>query len=188
MFLDELPNICRVYSLPERASTSRSYNIDLIIAVQSMQQLKKMFRDAENTLMNNCVTHIYLGTGENDALKQISEALGKTTTFEMSSSRSTSILNNGNNSDSERSIGRELAFPSEIYSMSGEFAIVKMQHHQPIFAKKFQTQKRKYYPLLGGRGCPDNNRSIHTDMKRYRMMNEAEYIAEKAERLKKFTP
>ena len=184
MFLDELPNICRVYSLPERASTSRSYNIDLIIAVQSMQQLKKMFRDAENTLMNNCVTHVYLGTGENDALKQISEGLGKTTTTEVSKSRGKSALTNNNSSDSERAIGRELAFPSEIYSMSGEFAIVKMQHHQPIFAKKFQTQKQKYYPLLGGKGCPENNRNIQSDMKTVRLINEAEYRAEKAERIK----
>ena len=183
MFLDELPNICRVYSLPERASTSRSYNIDLIIAVQSMQQLKRMFKDAEHTLMNNCVTHIYLGTGETDALKQISEALGKTTTSEVSFTHNTGSSKHSGGNNSERQMGRELAFPSEIYSMPDKYAIVKMQHHQPIFAEKFKTYDRDYYKLLGGKGNPQNNRTIQSDLKTVRLINEAEYMTERAERI-----
>lgn len=176
-FLDELPNICRVYSLPERASTSRSYNIDLVISVQSMQQLQHIFKDAEKTLMNNCVTHIYLGSGEADALKAISEALGKTTAEETSRSRNTG-LTQGGGSDSERSLGREIALPSEIYSMPDLYAIVKMQHHQPIFAKKYQTEKQGWYSLLGGQGNPENNRDIRTDLEDVSLIYKAEYLAE----------
>ena len=176
-FLDELPNICRVYSLPERASTSRSYNIDLVISVQSMQQLQHIFKDAEKTLMNNCVTHIYLGSGEADALKTISEALGKTTAEEKTRSRNTGMTQGGG-SDSERSLGREIALPSEIYSMPDLYAIVKMQHHQPIFAKKYQTEKQIWYSLLGGVGNPENNRDIHTDLEDVSLIYKAEYYAE----------
>ena len=184
-FLDELPNICKVYSLPERASTSRSYNIDLIISVQSMQQLQHIFKDAEKTLMNNCVTHIYLGSGEPDALKAISEALGKTTTEEISHSRNTGSSSQGGGSDSERGLGRELALPSEIYSMPDHYAIVKMQHHQPIFAEKFKTEAQPWYALLGGDGNPDNNRDIHEDLLDLSLIYRAEYMVEFEERNQK---
>ncbi len=180
-FLDELPNICKVYSLPERASTSRSYNIDLIISVQSMQQLKHIFKDAENTLMNNCVTHIYLGSGEADALKTISEALGKTTTEEISHSRNKGT-NSGGSSESDRGLGRELALPAEIYSMPDKYAIIKMQHHHPIFAEKFKTEKQDWYKLLGGVGNPENSCNIQDDFEDLYLIYKGEYTAEYARR------
>lgn len=176
-FLDELPNICKVYSLPERASTSRSYNIDLVISVQSMQQLKHIFKDAENTLMNNCVTHVYLGSGEADALKTISEALGKTTTKETSHSQNKGG-NQGGGSDSDRDLGREIALPAEIYSMPDKYAIVKMQHHQPIFAEKFKTEKATWYLLLGGQGHPENSRTIQDDFGTLALIHKAEWQEE----------
>lgn len=185
LFLDELPNICRVHSLPERASTSRSYNIDLVISVQSMQQLQHIFKDAEKTLMNNCVTHIYLGTGEADALKQISEALGKTTTEETSDSRSKGMSGHGGGSESDRFLGREIALPSEIYSMPDLYAIVKIQHHPPIFAEKFKTEKQSYYKLLGGQGNPRNSCIINEDFREQRLLYMAEYESEKRMRISK---
>ncbi len=159
LFLDELPNLCKVYSLPERASTSRSYGIDFMISVQSMQQLERMFNKAEETLKNNCVTHIYLGTGEQKALEELSKALGKTTTNELSRSRNVGGKTGGG-SDSDKALGRELALPDEIYSMPNRYAIVKQQHYPPILAQKFQTQKQPWYPELGGQGNPANSRTI----------------------------
>ena len=179
-FLDELPNICRIHSLPQIASTCRSYNIDLVISVQSMQQTKAMFKDAEKTLMNNCVTHVYLGTGESDALKDISEALGKTTIEETSHSHQKS--GQGGSSDSDRGLGRELALPSEIYSLPNKYAIVKMQHHPPIFAEKFKTEKEEWYSLLGGKGNPENSCVIEKDFAELYTIQKHEYESEKQER------
>ncbi len=177
-FLDELPNICTVDNLPKRAATCRSYNIDLVISVQSMQQLQKMFKDAEKTLMNNCVTHIYLGSGETDALKNISEALGKTTTEEISHSKNKGMNAQNGGSDSERSLGREIALPSEIYSMPNKYAIVRMQNHQPMFAEKFKTEKQDWYKLLGGIGAPENNCDINKDFADLALIYKAEYLEE----------
>ncbi len=179
LLLDELPNLCRVHSLPERLSTCRSYNIDCVIAVQSMQQLKKMFKDAEQTLMNNCVTHIYLGTSEPDALKAISEALGKTTTNEVSRQRNTSVSSPSSSSDSDKTLGRELALPSEIRSADGKYEIVLIQGKPPIYCRKFRTQKRKWYKLLGGRGNPDNSCVIQNDLRATYTVNRYEYYNER---------
>ena len=179
-FLDELPNICRIHSLPQIASTCRSYKIDLVVSVQSMQQLKAIFKDAEKTLMNNCVTHIYLGTGESDALKDISEALGKTTIEETSHSHQKS--GQGGSSDSDKGLGRELALPSEIYSLPNKYAIVKMQHHSPIFAEKFKTEKEPWYSLLGGKGNPENSCVIEKDYYELYVIQKHEYEKEKQAR------
>ena len=179
-FLDELPNICRIHSLPQIASTCRSYKIDLVVSVQSMQQLKAIFKDAEKTLMNNCVTHIYLGTGEADALKEISEALGKTTIEETSHTHQKS--GQGGSSDSDKGLGRELALPSEIYSLPNKYAIVKMQHHPPIFAEKFKTEKEEWYALLGGKGNPENSCVIEKDFAELYVIQKHEYEKEKQAR------
>lgn len=181
MCLDELPNICRVHSLPERASTSRSYGIDLILCVQSMQQLERMFHKADETLKNNCVTHIYLGTGESKALEEISKALGKTTIDETSRSRNVHGRQGGG-SDSEKAIGRELAMPAELYAMPGKFAIVKIQHHQPIFARKFPTQKQPWYTELGGVGCPQNSLTVEQAYRVSALERQADFYRQRIKR------
>lgn len=186
LFLDELPNLCSVYSLPQRLSTSRSYGIDVLLSVQSMQQVEKMFKNAEETLKNNCVTHVYLGTGEPKALKEISEALGKTTTGEVNRTENVGGRQGGG-SRSDRSLGRELALPSEIYSMPDAFAIVKQQHHQPIFAKKFPTEKQKWYSQLGGRGNLARSRVIADDYSEKRTIRKAEYAQSINQRRKELT-
>ncbi len=183
LYFDELPNLCRIHSLPERLSTSRSYNVDILVSVQSMQQLRRTFKDAEKTLMNNCVVHVYLGSGEADALKEISEALGKTTTQEISHSRARGLAGNGgSNSDSDRAHGRELALPSELYSMPGRYAIVKIQNHPPIFAEKFHTERQRFYKLLGGQGNPNNSCVITKDFEKMKLLGESEYEVEHRER------
>ncbi len=174
MLLDELPNLCKIYSLPERLSTSRSYGIDIVLSVQSMQQVERMFQKAEKTILNNCATHIYLGSGEQDALKQISEMLGKTTTVEESYSRSVGTRG-GSGSDSEKALGRELILPAEMRTMPDKYSVVVMQHHSPIFTEKFKTQKRKWYPLLGGRGNRERSANIKTAYLPQRALHETEY-------------
>lgn len=184
MCLDELPNICRVHSLPERLSTSRSYGINITVSIQSMQQLERMFNKAEETLKNNCVTHVYLGTGEQKALKEISEALGKTTTEEVSRSRNVGGKTGGG-SDSDKAIGRELVFPAEIHSMPDQYAIVKIQHYQPIFAKKFPTAKQPWYPELGGQGCPENSCSIEDAYRIPSLIRQWQYYEQRLQRIER---
>lgn len=185
MCLDELPNICRVYTLPERLSTSRSYGINITVSVQSMQQLDRMYDKADETLKNNCVTHIYLGTGEEKALKYISEALGKTTTEEVDRSRNVGSNSSGGGSDSDKAIGRELALPDEIHSMSDKYAIIKIQHYQPIFAKKFPTAKQPWYPELGGQGCPENSCSIEDAYRIPSLIRQWQFYEQRLERIER---
>ncbi len=182
LFLDELPSICRVYTLPMRASTVRSYNMDLFITSQSRQQLATIFKNQDKTLLNNCATHIYLGTREEDGLKEISAALGETTTVDVNYSHNSGKAGGG--SESTRSTGRKLAMPSELISMGDQFEVIIMQNHPPIFCQKHKTKRTSYYKLLGGPGCPENNRVIEEDLFALSQLHRAEYEALRNARLK----
>lgn len=179
LLLDELPQICRIYTLPGRASTVRSYNIDLFISSQSRQQLEVMFKNQDKTLINNCATEIYLGSKEKDALNEISERLGDTTTREISRSSG-----ERNSSESSRPTGRKLALPAEMVSLPMKYEIVLMQYRPPIFCEKFKTEKQPYYPLLGGKGAPENNRNIEEDFFALSQLHRAQFEEVRKERLK----
>lgn len=184
--LDELPNICRIYTLPERLSTCREYNIDVVLIMQSLEQLKRGYKDAENTLINNCAVQGLLGSSEPDTLKRFSELLGKTTTVEQDSSQNRGGRQGGG-SQSEKQIGRELALPAELFSLSTKYCILLMQGYPPVFAEKFPTLKQKWYRELGGKGNPENSRSIETDYTTLRGIHIAEYEQERlmrAERIR----
>ncbi len=182
--LDELPNICRVYTLPERLSTCREYNIDVVLIMQSLEQLKRGYKDAENTLLNNCAVQGLFGSSEPDTLKRFSELMGKTTTMEQDSSRNRGSRSDSS-SESEKGLGRELAFPAELFSLETRFCILLMQGYQPIFAEKFRTLKQRWYKELGGIGNSENSRSVETDYTTLRGLHLAEYENERENRLER---
>lgn len=182
--LDELPNICRIYTLPERLSTCREYNIDVVLIVQALEQLKRGYKDAENTLLNNCAVQGLFGSSEPDTLKRFSEMLGKTTTMEQDYSRSRGGKQGGG-SDSEKRIGRELALPAELFSLDCRYCILLMQGYPPVFAEKYRTMKQRWYKALGGIGNPENSRSIQTDYATERALHLAQYEQERQMRMER---
>ena len=57
-----------------------------------------------------------------------------------------------------------------------------MQHHAPIFAEKFKTEKEEWYSLLGGKGNPENSCVIEQDLGELYIIQKHEYEREKQER------
>ncbi len=158
MFLDEIANICRFNSLPERLSTARSYNIDVTLCLQALQQLKKLYEGNDQTIINNCAVFAYLGCGEPDTLERVSKMLGKTTIDEVNESRSSSG-NQGRN-ESDRATGRELMTQDELFTLPRDKCVLIIRGHNPIFACKCKTEEWDEYELLGGFGCPENNTDV----------------------------
>ncbi len=158
MFLDEIANICRFNSLPERLSTARSYNIDVTLCLQALQQLKKLYEGNDQTIINNCAVFAYLGCGEPDTLERVSKMLGKTTIDEVNESRSYSG-NQGRN-ESDRATGRELMTQDELFTLPRDKCVLIIRGHNPIFACKCKTEEWDEYELLGGKGCPENNTDV----------------------------
>ena len=60
-------------------ATIRSREISASIILQSMSQLKSIYKDNADTVLGNCDTLLFLGGKEKTTLKDMSETLGKET-------------------------------------------------------------------------------------------------------------
>ena len=158
MYLDEIANICKFHSLPERLSTARSYNVDITLCLQALQQLKHLYDGSDQTIINNCAVFAYLGCGEPDTLERVSKLLGKTTIDEVNESRN--YGDRGGGSEADRRTGRELMTQDELFTLPRDKCILIIRGHNPIYADKCKTEKWTEYKLLGGKGNPKNNTDI----------------------------
>lgn len=159
--LDEIANICKFHSLPERLSTARSYNIDIMLCVQALQQLKHLYDGADQTIINNCAVFAYLGCGEPDTLERVSKLLGKTTIDEVNESRNRGT--HGGSSEADRRTGRSLMTEDELFTLSRDKCVLIVRGHNPLFARKCRTEGWAEYRLLGGIGNADNNIDVRDE-------------------------
>ena len=115
----------------------RSRNISMIPMLQSVSQIKTLFKDDKwETIMDNVATVIYLGSGPlaTSTHKFISEALGAATI----DSRSDNIHlgRNGNSGLNFNRAKRELMTPDEVKRMPNTEAIIFLESHNPIYDTK----------------------------------------------------
>lgn len=115
----------------------RSRNISMIPYLQSISQIKTLFKDEKwETIMDNVATVVYLGSGPlaEGTHKFISEALGKATI----DSRSDNIHRgrNGSSGLNFNRTGRELMTPGEVKRMPTTDAIVFLESRLPVYDSK----------------------------------------------------
>lgn len=115
----------------------RSRNISMIPILQSISQIKTLFRDDKwETIMDNVATVVFLGSGPlaESTHKYISEALGSATI----DSRSDNIHlgHNGNSGLNFQRAKRELMTPAEVKRMPSTEAIVFLESRQPVYDRK----------------------------------------------------
>lgn len=180
MFLDEIANICKFHSLPERLSTARSYNIDITLCLQALQQLKHLYDGSDQTIINNCAVFAYLGCGEPDTLERVSKLLGKTTIDEVNESRN--YGERGGGSEADRRTGRELMTQDELFALPRDKCVLIIRGHNPIYADKCKTEKWAEYKLLGGKGNPKNNVDVTIKYAAEYSLHKEIYDAQQAER------
>lgn len=159
--LDEIANICKFHSLPERLSTARSYNIDIMLCVQALQQLKHLYDGADQTIINNCAVFAYLGCGEPDTLERVSKLLGKTTIDEVNESRNHGT--HGGSSEADRRTGRSLMTEDELFTLPRDKCVLIVRGHNPLFADKCRTERWPEYKLLGGIGNAANSLDVRDE-------------------------
>lgn len=115
----------------------RSRNISMIPMLQSIAQMKTLYKDAKwETFMDNAATVVFLGSGPlaDSTHKYISEALAKATI----DSRSDNIHHghNGNIGENFNRTGRCLMTPDEVKCMPNTEAIVFLESRHPIYDTK----------------------------------------------------
>jgi len=141
--LDEFANIGKIPNFEKLIATIRSREISASIILQSVSQLKTLYKDAADTILGNCDSHLFLGSKEAGTLKQMSEALGKETIDLQNTSR------NRGNSESYgtnwQKTGKPLMTPDELAVMDGNKCILQLRGVRPFFSDKYDFTKHPRY-------------------------------------------
>lgn len=142
-YIDEFANLGKIPNFEMILSTVRKYGINVKVILQSMSQLKSMYKDDWEGIVGNCSTLIYLGGNEQSTHEYISKKLGKETITSTTSSRSYSKTDS--RSSNKAILGRELMTSDEIGMLDRDKSIVIVSGIKPIMDKKFDYPTHKNY-------------------------------------------
>lgn len=143
---DEFANIGQIPKFEKLIATIRSREISASIILQSMAQLKAIYKDNAETIEGNCDTKLFLGGSEKSTLKDLSEILGKETidTYNTSDNRGTSQSYGLN----YQKLGRELMSQDRLALMDGGKCILRVRGVHPFFSDKVDITKHEMYSEL----------------------------------------
>ncbi|HDO9489571.1 TPA: type IV secretory system conjugative DNA transfer family protein [Clostridioides difficile] len=152
--LDEFANIGQIPSFEKLIATVRSREISVVPIVQNMAQIKGLYKEQAGTIVGNCDTTLFLGSGEEETQKSISARVGKTTidhtAINISKGQSGSLsLNN-------QIIARDLITPAEVGLLKTDECLLFIRGVKPFKSKKFKIEKHKRYKELAD--YSENNR------------------------------
>lgn len=144
--LDEFANIGSIPMFDKLIATIRSREISVSIILQSMSQLKTIYKDAAETIIGNCDTQLFLGGKEPSTLKEISETLGKETIdlFNTSDTRGQSRSYGLN----YQKTGRELMSRDELAVLDGNKCILQLRGVRPFLSDKYDITGHRRYRML----------------------------------------
>ena len=143
---DEFANIGKIPNFEKLIATIRSREISASIILQSMSQLKSIYKDNADTVLGNCDTLLFLGGKEKTTLKDISETLDKETIdlFNTSDTRGNSQSMGVN----YQKTGKELMTQDEISVMDGGKCILQVRGVRPFFSEKYDITTHPMYKSL----------------------------------------
>lgn len=139
LMMDEFANVALPKDFKKILSVCRSRNISCDIILQSIAQLKSLFKDDWEGIVGNCDSMLYLGGNEYGTYEYLSKILGKET--ERTVSHSIGRGSHGSSSDSQQKAARDLATPDEIRRMSNDDALLLFRSEDPVVDKKYDLLK-----------------------------------------------
>ena len=144
MMLDEFANIGKIPEFDQKVATIRKYEISVSIILQSLAQMKKMYKDDWSDITGNCDTTIYLGGGaDTETTKWVSELLGKETRVVMN----VSFAKTGGSTSMNRQ-GVELFTPAQLRTMDENDCIVIEKSLDAFKGKKYMALKHPNRQLV----------------------------------------
>jgi type IV secretion system protein VirD4 len=167
--LDEFANIGRIPNFDKITAVIRSNNIRACIVLQSLPQLKALYKDNWESIIGNCSLFTYLGAPDLETRKYIVEKLDKTTVRIDTKGHSQGTTSGGSSSDNESYQGRDLLTTSEllrafraspkIKKKYGGYMIEFLDEYPPFWLHKFDTLSHPLIDKVGSSfpsGIPNN--------------------------------
>ena len=141
--LDEFANIGRIPDFDKKISTSRSRGISFSVILQNLDQLEAIYEKANETIIGNCDTHVFLGSNSQKTVEYFSKALGeKTISHESISTNRDKEHKKTGTSDSDQIMARALMTPDEFRRMDNDLCIIFEKGVKPVKANKFYYFKK----------------------------------------------
>ncbi len=144
--LDEFANIGRIPDFDKKISTSRSRKIAFSVILQNLDQLEAVYKEAHETIMGNCDTHLFLGSNSQKTVEYFSKALGEKTISRdnISINKDKGNVKTGH-SISDQIMARALLTPDELRRLDNDMCIIYEKGLKPIKAQKYYYFK---YPTV----------------------------------------
>lgn len=144
MLIDEFPALEKLQDLPTDIATMAGHGLDFTLIVQSIAQLKSIYKTDSDTILGNCAYKWYCNVTDLESAKYLSDSLGQATvrtTGTSSTSGSSSSVTGENSSSSSSSsqsttygeMGRKLLNPDEIMHLGKHVAIVMQPEGLPMY-------------------------------------------------------
>lgn len=133
-FLDEFANIGKIPGFDILIATIRSRGISVSVIIQTLAQLKGMYKDSWETLTANCDSKLFLGGNDETTTKWMSDMLGKQTITVRGNSENKG--SNGSYSESESRQGRLLMAPDELGRMDNTKCVYLLRGLRPYLSTK----------------------------------------------------
>ena len=157
--LDEFANIGQIPRFDKLIATIRSREMSASIILQSQSQLKAIYKDAAEIILDNADSTLFLG-GRGKNAKDISDNLGRETidSFNTSENRGTQVSHGLN----YQKLGKELMTQDEIAVMDGGKCILQLRGVRPFLSDKYDITKHPNYKYLS-----DFDKKNAFDVERY---------------------
>lgn len=141
--LDEFANIGQIPNFEKIISIIRSREISVDVIVQNMAQIEAIYDKQAGTLVGNCDTTLFLGSGEDKTMKSISERVGKTTIDHRGTS--TTKGQQGSYSLQDQILGRDLITADEVGRLDNEECILFIRGLRPFKSRKYNIKSHPNY-------------------------------------------
>ena len=180
--LDEFANIGKIPDFDKKISTSRSRKISFSVILQNLDQLEAVYKEAHETIMGNCDTHLFLGSNSQKTVEYFSKALGEKTIYRESESVNKDRADwKQGKSVSEQNMARALMTPDELRRLDVDQCIIYEKGLKPIKANKYYYYKYSTAKIIAPYAVDHNNRE-QIDRGPWRKFNPYNPYVEKEEK------
>lgn len=133
--IDEFANIGKIANFEEALATFRKREMSFMVILQSLAQLKKMYKNNWEEIVDNCASLIYLGGDDPKTLEFLSKRLGKQTISLRKHTVSTG--GSGGGSENRDKTGRDLMMADEIATIDGDECLVFIKKEHGFIDRKY---------------------------------------------------
>ena len=180
LYMDEWAQLGEIPRFVEQLAYVRGLNVGITIGLQSLSQLKKVYKDSWETALDCCDYILFMGSQSKETLEYISSMIGKATYW--TNNQSKSYGRNGSSSSAWSEVGRELATIDELSQLPKGYCILKISGMHMFYSKMYDLEKHPRYkyiyePWKGN--DPENNKKEYNHLKVIRELDKINGISRK---------